>query len=174
MPKQIKHKQQDTDTQETPEIEGYFEQLVELKRTSKKTKGGNRFRFSALVVVGDQDGKVGFAVGKAKDVGSAIKKGSRQARKRMIEVQLVGNAKTIAHDVKKKYKSANIVIKPAPQGTGIIAGGSLRTIAQAAGIKSIVCKIIGTNNKKSNVQAMMGALKSLKPSNTKKLRLSRK
>lgn len=147
----------------------YLEQLVELKRTSKKTKGGNRFRFAALVVVGDRNGMVGVGVGKAKDVSAAVKKGGRQAKKAMFPIQLVGEARTIAHDVRRKYKSAQILLKPAPLGTGIIAGGAIRTIAEAAGIRNVVGKIIGSKNKKSNVKATIMALRSIKPTSARKI-----
>jgi len=159
--------------QEQQDID-FFEQLIELKRTSKKTKGGNRFRFTALMVVGDRNGNVGVGLGKAKDVSLAIKKGVRQARKAMFPVELVGDAKTIAHDIKVKYKAAQVLLKPAPLGTGVIAGGAVRTIAEAAGIRNIVGKIIGSNNKKSNVKATIAALQGVKPMSARKVRIGSK
>jgi len=156
-----------TPENEQQDIE-FFEQLIELKRTSKKTKGGNRFRFTALMVVGDREGNVGIGLGKAKDVSLAIKKGVRQARKAMFPVELVGEAKTIAHDIKVKYKAAQVLLKPAPLGTGVIAGGAVRTIAEAAGIRNIVGKIVGSNNKKSNVKATIAALQGIKPMSARK------
>jgi small subunit ribosomal protein S5 len=159
-------KRQTEDTiSETPE---FVEKMVELKRTSKKTQGGNRFRFTALMVVGDQNGRLGIGLGKARDVVSAIKKGVRRAKKQMFTVELIGDAKTISHDIKIKYKGAEIMLKPAPSGTGVMAGGAIRTIAEAAGIRNVVGKIIGTDNPKSNIQATIQALQGLKKPSERK------
>lgn len=147
------------------------EKLVELKRTSKKTKGGNRFRFTALMVVGDQNGRVGIGTGKARDVISAIRKGVRKAKNNMFEVPLIGEAHTITHDVRVKYKGAQVLLKPAPTGTGIKAGGAIRTVAEAAGVRNVVGKIIGTDNQKSNIRATLLALENLKPTNQRKVNL---
>ena len=151
-----------------------LEKLVELKRTSKKTKGGNRFNFTALMVVGDQNGNVGIGIGKAKDVVAAIKKGVRQARKQMFEVPRVGEANTIPHDIRVKHKGAEILLKPAPAGTGVKAGGAVRVVAEAAGLNNIVGKIIGSDKKKSNIQATVIELKKIKRSGQRKVELRNK
>lgn len=137
----------------------FQETVVKIKRVSKKTKGGNQIGFTALVVVGDQKGKVGVALGKAKDVVSAIKKGVRLAKKRMTAIPLTG--RTIPQAVNYQKKAAHILIKPARKGTGLIAGGPVRVIASAAGIKDLVAKIIGTRNQTVNVWAAWEALTGL-------------
>jgi len=133
--------------------------VVEIKRVSKKTKGGNQISFTALVVVGEE-GQVGVALGKAKDVASAIKKGVRLAKKRMIKVPLKGT--TIPHPVEYRFKAAHILLKPARPGSGLIAGGPVRVVASAAGIKDLVAKILGSRNKAVNTWATYEALKLLK------------
>jgi len=138
----------------------FEEKVIQINRISKKTQGGNKIGFSALVVVGDRKGKVGVALGKANDVLSAIKKGVRLAKKKLVKINLRGS--TIPHQIKIKFGAAKILMKPAPAGTGIIAGGSVRAVVEAAGIQNIVAKILGSNNKISNVYATFEALKSLK------------
>lgn len=138
----------------------FEEKVVEINRVSKKTKGGNQISFNALVVVGDRKGRVGFALGKAPDVLSAIRKGARLAKRRLIKIPL--RKTTIPHQVYIKKGAAKVLLKPAPAGTGIIAGGPVRTVVEAAGIRDIVSKILGTNNKLSNVHATIEALKTLK------------
>lgn len=164
-------KRTDTEQLHNDEAIELVEKLVELKRTSKKTQGGNRFRFTALMVVGDQNGRLGIGVGKARDVVSAIRKGVRRAKKQMFDVPLLGEAKTISHDIRVKYKGAEILLKPAPSGTGVLAGGAIRTVAEAAGIRNVVGKIIGTDNPKSNIQATLQALKGLKAPGERKVDL---
>ncbi len=161
----------DTEQLHNEETVELVEKLVELKRTSKKTQGGNRFRFTALMVVGDQNGRLGVGVGKARDVASAIRKGVRRAKKQMFDVPLLGDAKTISHDIRVKYKGAEVLLKPAPTGTGVLAGGAIRTVAEAAGIRNVVGKIIGTDNPKSNIQATLQALKGLKAPGERKVNL---
>lgn len=138
----------------------FDEKVVSISRVSKKTKGGNKVGFTALVVVGDRKGRVGVALGKANDVLSAIKKGVRKAKKRLIRVPLMGT--TIPHAVKIKNGAARLILKPAPEGTGVIAGGSVRAVLELAGIKNVVAKILGTNNKLSNVTTTFVALKRIK------------
>jgi small subunit ribosomal protein S5 len=137
----------------------FEEKIVEINRISKKTKGGNQIRFSALVVVGDKKGKVGVGLSKAGDVRSAIKKSINSAKKRMIKVPLVGT--TIPYSVNEKFSAAKILLKPAPPGSGIIAGGAMRTVLEAAGIRDAVGKILGTKNKISNVYATLKALETI-------------
>ncbi len=146
--------------EENQEEKEFEEKVVQVNRVSKKTKGGNRISFSVLTVVGDKKGRVGVGLGKAPDVVSGIKKGFRQARRKMIQVPMKGT--TIPHEVKIKRGAAKILLKPAPPGTGVKAGGAVRVVVEAAGIKDIVSKIMGSNNKINNVYATLEALKQLK------------
>lgn len=136
------------------------EKVVQINRVSKKTKGGNQISFSALTVVGDQKGRVGVGLGKSKDVASAIGKGMNYAKKHMIKVPL--KERTIPHDIEVKYGAAKVLLKPAPPGSGLIAGGPVRAVVQAAGIKDLSSKILGTRNKASNVYATFKALEQLR------------
>lgn len=142
------------------EFKEFDEKIIQINRVSKKTKGGNRIAFSVLVITGDKKGKVGVGLGKALDVNSAMKKAINTAKKSMIEVAMKGT--TIAHEVLIKKGASKILLKPAPVGTGIIAGGAVRTVVEAVGIRDIVSKILGSNNKAGNVYATIEALKSLR------------
>lgn len=139
----------------------FEEKVIQINRISKKTKGGNKISFSALVVVGDRKGKVGAGLGKAWQVAQAIKKGITYAKKHLINIPLK-DKRTIPHDVKIKYGAAKIILKPAPAGSGIIAGGAVRNILEVSGIKDVVGKILGTRNKITNVYATMEAFKKLR------------
>lgn len=139
----------------------FDEKVIRISRVSKKTKGGNKMGFSALVVVGDRKGRVGVALGKAKDVSSAIKKGVRRGKKTLINVPLVDN-RTLPHEMTIKYGAARLLIKPAPAGTGVIAGGSVRAVLELSGVRDVVAKSLGTSNKMSNVVAAFNALKVMK------------
>lgn len=145
---------------ENSNVAEYFEKVVRVNRVSKKNQGGDVRSLSVLVVVGDKKGRVGVGLGKAKDVASAIKKATTYAKKRMIEVPMKGS--TIPHRIFLKNGAAKIILKPAPKGSGIIAGGAVRVVMEAAGIDDVVSKILGTKNKASNVYATMEALKRLK------------
>ncbi|MEJ2347787.1 MAG: 30S ribosomal protein S5 [Patescibacteria group bacterium] len=148
------------------EIKEFEETVVQINRISKKTKGGNQMRFSALVVVGDKKGKVGVGFSKAPDVRNAIRKAIAAAKKKMIKVTLAGT--TVPYSVRTKYSAAKIILKPAPAGSGIIAGGPMRVVLEAAGVRDAVGKILGTKNKISNVYATLEALKKItKMSKTK-------
>lgn len=138
----------------------YEEKVIQVNRVSKKGKGGNKISFSVLVVVGDRKGKVGVGLGGAPDVSAAVKKAVIYAKKHMIQVPM--NKTTIPHVVFVKLGAARIMLKPAPAGTGVIAGGPVRAVVETAGIRDIVSKILGTSNKASNVYATMEALKQLK------------
>lgn len=140
--------------------EEFEEKVVQVNRVSKKTKGGNRIGFSVLVVVGDRKGRVGVGLGKAPEVRTAIKKGGSFAKKHLIEVPLVNG--TIPHRVFVKVGAAKVLLKPAPPGSGIIAGGAVRSVVEAAGIANIVSKVLGTKNQASNVYATLEALKQLR------------
>ena len=137
----------------------FEEKVIQVNRVSKKTKGGNRIGFSVLMVIGDRKGRVGVGLGKAPDVVSAIRKGIARAKKDLFEVPMKGT--TITHEVRIKQGAAKILLKPAPPGTGLMAGGPVRAVIEAAGIKDIVSKILGTTNKASNVYATFAALKKL-------------
>ncbi len=138
----------------------FEEKIVQVNRVSKKTKGGNKIGFSVLVVVGDKKGKVGVGLGKAPDVSSAIRKGVSTAKKHMITVPIVRG--TIPLEIRIKLGAARVMLKPAPIGSGVIAGGAVRSVVEAAGIHNISSKVLGTDNQASNVYAAMEALKQLK------------
>ncbi len=141
----------------------FFEKLVQVNKVSKKTRGGDKRSFSVLVVVGDRQGKVGVGLGKASDVKSAGQKAGTYAKKHMITVPMKG--KTIPHALNIKLGAAKVLLKPAPLGSGVIAGGAVRVVVEAAGISDIVAKILGTKNQASNVYATLEALKRLKKVN---------
>ena len=136
----------------------FDEKVIQVSRVSKKTKGGNQIGFSVLMVVGDKKGRVGVGLGKAPDVGG-IKKGVRRAKKNLITVPLKND--TIPHDIIFKFGAAKILLKPAPPGSGVIAGGPVRAVMEAAGVKNISSKVLGTRNPASNVYATIKALKKL-------------
>lgn len=138
----------------------FEEKVIQVNRVSKKTKGGNKIGFSVLIIVGDKKGRVGVGLGKASDVASAIRKGSNYAKKHLITVPMKGT--TIPHEIRINKGAAQILLKPAPSGTGIRAGGAVRAVVEAAGIKDIVSKILGTDNKASNVYATFAGLQTLR------------
>jgi small subunit ribosomal protein S5 len=139
--------------------DGFEEQIVQVNRVSKKTKGGNKIGFSVLMVVGDKNGKVGIGLGKAGDVSSAIRKGVTLAKKHVINVPIVNE--TIPFEFRIKLGAAKVLLKPAPKGSGVIAGGAVRSVVSLSGIKNISSKVLGTNNKASNVYATIEALERL-------------
>lgn len=145
--------------EEIAKPEEFVETVVEIKRISKKTKGGNMIRFSALVVVGDKKGRVGVGLAKAPDVASAVRKSIEAGKRKMIEVPLKG--KTIPYSVSEKFSAAKVLLKPAPPGSGIIAGGPMRVVLEAAGVQDAVGKFLGTGNKASNVYATLKALQKI-------------
>lgn len=142
------------------EVREFEEKVIQVNRVSKKTKGGNRISFSVLTVVGDRKNRVGVGLGKAPDVVSAIRKGIKRAKKNLITVPMKG--KTIPHEVMAKRGAAKVLLKPAPAGTGMIAGGPVRAVISVIGVEDIVSKILGSNNKIGNVYATIAALKKLK------------
>ena len=137
------------------------EKVVSIKRVTKVVKGGRNFRFSALVVVGDGNGHVGAGIGKAAEIPEAIRKGKEDAAKNLITVPIDEN-KSITHDFIGKFGSASVLIKRAPEGTGIIAGGPARAVIELAGIQNIRTKSLGSNNKQNVVLATLAGLAALK------------
>jgi len=137
----------------------YEEKIVQVSRVSKKTKGGNKIGFSVIAVVGDRKGKVGVGLGKAPDVSSAIKKGVLAGKKNLVEVPIING--TIPFEFYIKLGAAKVLLKPAPPGSGVIAGGAVRSVVSAAGIQNISSKVLGTKNQASNVYAAVEALRLL-------------
>ena len=146
-----------TPRNEAPE---FIEKVVYLNRVSKTVKGGRVMKFSALVVVGDGKGTVGYGLGKAAEVSEAIIKGISDAKKNMVKVSLAGD--TIPHDVVGIFGAGTVMLKPAPEGTGVIAGGAVRAVMEAVGIHNIVAKCQRSNNPQNVVKATMEGLKSLR------------
>ena len=142
---------------EAPEL---IEKVVYLNRVSKTVKGGRVMKFSALVVVGDGKGTVGYGLGKAAEVSEAILKGIADAKKNMVKISLDGS--TIPHDVIGIFGAGSVLLKPAPEGTGVIAGGAVRAVMEAVGIKNICAKCLRSNNPQNVVKATMVGLKSLR------------
>ena len=142
------------DRDESPE---FADRLVAINRVSKTVKGGKRFGFAALVVVGDQKGRVGFGKGKAKEVPEAIRKATEQAKRQMIRVQL-REGRTLHHDVEGRHGAGKVVMRTAPEGTGIIAGGPMRAVFEMLGVKDVVSKSIGSQNPYNMIRATMNGL----------------
>ena len=143
------------DREEAPEL---ADRLVAINRVSKTVKGGKRFGFAALVVVGDQKGRVGFGKGKAKEVPEAIRKATEQAKRQMIRVQL-REGRTLHHDMSGRHGAGRVVMRSAPEGTGIIAGGPMRAVFEMLGVKDVVSKSIGSQNPYNMIRATIDGLK---------------
>ena len=142
------------DRDENPE---FTDRLVAINRVSKTVKGGKRFGFAALVVVGDQKGRVGFGKGKAKEVPEAIRKGTEQAKRQMIRVAL-REGRTLHHDIEGRHGAGRVVMRSAPHGTGILAGGPMRAVFEMLGIQDVVAKSIGSQNPYNMIRATMDGL----------------
>jgi len=155
--KASKSKGQIVATEEESEL---FEKVVHINRCAKVVKGGRRFSFAALVVVGDQNGNVGFGYGKAQMVPDAIRKGTDQAKKAMRSVSISGD--TIPHPIVGNFDGGQVLLRPARPGTGIIAGGGVRAVLEAAGVKNVLSKSLGSNNQLSVVSATMNGLSRLR------------
>ena len=142
----------------------FVEKLIKLNRTAKVVKGGRRFSFSALTVVGDQKGRVGFGFGKANDVTEAIRKSIDKAKRNLVTVPIKNG--TIPHDILGKYKSSSVLLKPACSGTGIIAGGPVRAVLEAAGATDVLAKSLGSNTSVNVVRATFDAVSKLMDART--------
>lgn len=143
------------------EAKEYDEEVIQIDRVTRVVKGGRRLRFRATVAIGNRKGKVGIGIGKSTEVAGAIKKAVSSAKRNIIRVPLINE--TIPHDIKIKHKGSRIIMLPASEGTGIIAGGAVRKVVELAGIKNILSKSFGTNNRVVNTQATYNALGLLRP-----------
>jgi small subunit ribosomal protein S5 len=157
MSRQKRSFSQKDEPEETPE---YVEKVVHINRCAKVVKGGRRFSFSALVVVGNQKGEVGVGYGKAKEVPECIRKGTEQAKKNLVTIKLRGD--TIPHHVMGHADGGKVLLRPASDGTGVIAGGGCRAVLESVGIKNILSKSLGSNNHLAMVNATMAALLQLR------------
>jgi small subunit ribosomal protein S5 len=155
-----KHRKKSTQKASSEEEHELFEKVVHINRCAKVVKGGRRFSFAALVVVGDQKGSVGFGYGKAQMVPDAIRKGTDQAKKSMALVSISGD--TIPHSILGTYDGGKVFLRPARPGTGIIAGGGVRAVLEAAGVKNILSKSLGSNNQLAVVMATLNGLSQLR------------
>ena len=163
----------DRDRDDRHEQSDIVDKLVSINRVAKVVKGGRRFGFAALVVVGDQKGRVGFGSGKAREVPEAIRKGTEKAKRNMIRVPL-REGRTLHHDVLGRYGAGKVVLRSAPPGTGIIAGGPMRAIFETLGVQDIVAKSVGTQNPHNMIKATFDALASLQSPRMVANRRSRK
>ena len=146
------------DRRERDEAPEFADRLVAINRVSKTVKGGKRFGFAALVVVGDQKGRVGFGKGKAKEVPEAIRKATEQAKRQMIRVPL-RDGRTLHHDIEGRHGAGRVVMRTAPEGTGIIAGGPMRAVFEMLGVKDVVSKSLGSQNPYNMIRATLDGLK---------------
>ncbi len=156
----MEKRQRRNNPREGQEAREFDQKLVEVKRVTRVTGGGKRMRFRALIVIGDHKGKIGIGLRKGMDVTEAINKAVNAAKKSMIVVPIVND--TIPHQVNIKYKSSKLLMIPARPGTGVIAGGAVRSVLDMAGVKNVISKMIGSNNKTNNVRAAFEAFKMMR------------
>jgi small subunit ribosomal protein S5 len=166
----VKATNSDKNVKEEQEL---IDKLVSVRRVTKVVKGGKNLRFSALVVIGDGKGKVGFGAGKAREVPDAVRKATEQAKRSMIRVPL-REGRTLHHDVKGKFGAGSVVLRMAPAGTGIIAGGPMRAVFEALGLQDVVSKSVGTSNYYNVVRATFNALTNMTSPRQIALKLGRK
>ena len=152
--------QKDRDNSSTRKPGDMEERVIHVNRNSKVVKGGRRFSFSALIVVGDRNGRVGYALGKANEVADAIRKGTDSAKKSMVLITM--KDKTIPHEIENRSGGARILMRPASPGTGVIAGGGMRAVLELAGVRDVLAKSMGSSNPLNVVRATIGALERLK------------
>ncbi len=155
-----KRRRQSKSEGEGRERSEYDQKVVEVKRVTRVVAGGKRMRFRALVVIGDHKGKIGMGLKKGADVSESVNKAVNTAKKNLITLPLAGD--TIPHELNIKYKSSKLMLKPARPGTGVIAGGAVRSVMELAGVKNVVCKMLGSNNKVNNVKAVFSAFQKMK------------
>ena len=148
------------------EVKEFEERVVQINRISKTVKGGRKMRFSAIVVVGDKKGRVGYGLGKANEVPDAIRKASEAAKKNVKRIPLVDNNRTLPHEIVGRYGAGEVVLRPAAPGTGIVAGGVVRAILELAGATDVITKCIGSRTPINHVHATMQALEDLKTVNS--------
>ncbi len=154
--------------QRTHEKKEYEDRVLEIQRVSRVVKGGRRIRFRALVIVGNHNGKIGVGVAKANEVTEAVRKASEKAKKRFITVPIING--TIPHEITVKHGGAKVMLRPATQGTSIVAGGSVRTVAELAGLTDLLAKSMGSSNKINNVLATLKAFQSFSPAITQRVK----
>ncbi|CAA6605135.1 30S ribosomal protein S5 [Rhodospirillaceae bacterium LM-1] len=159
-PQRGRQRQGERNDAESREESEFVDKLVSINRVAKVVKGGRRFAFAALVVVGDQKGRVGYGTGKAREVPEAIRKATEQAKRNLIRVAL-REGRTLHHDIRGDFGAGRVVLRSAPPGTGIIAGGPMRAVFETMGVQDVVAKCIGTSNPHNMVKATFEALKGL-------------
>lgn len=144
-----------------PKDKEFEQKVVEINRVTRVVAGGKRMRFRVCIVIGDGKGRVGYGIEKGADVSGAVGKASSAARKHLVAIPLDGS--TIPHEVRVKFGAAQIILKPAPAGSGVIAGGAVRNVMELGGVKDVVAKIIGSRNKLNNIKATFNAIRELRP-----------